>query len=109
MQGLLVLIFVGLLAVLLYTLRSMTAERVCRPAWAGYPEGMHLNIAIVTMTDSNSKQQDKANVRIRGDGIQTEWSLCIACWMMSLREAVCIEGMLGKARCHDHAGEQMAG
>lgn len=63
MQGLLLLIFVGMLAVLLYTLRTMTAERVCLPAWAGYPDGMHLNIAIVTMTDTNSRLHNKAKVK----------------------------------------------
>lgn len=62
MQGLLLLTFVGMLAVLLYTLRSMTAERVCLPSWAGYPHGMHLNIAIVTMTDTNSKLHNKVKV-----------------------------------------------
>lgn len=62
MQGLLLLTFVGMLAVLLYTLRSMMAERVCLPSWAGYPHGMHLNIAIVTMTDTNSKLQNKVKV-----------------------------------------------
>jgi hypothetical protein len=62
MQGMLLLAFVGMLAVLLYTLRSMTAERVCLPSWAGHPHGVHLNIAIVTMTDTNSKLHDKAKV-----------------------------------------------
>jgi hypothetical protein len=61
-QGLLLLTFVGMLAVLLYTLRSMTAERVCLPSWAGYPHGMHLNIAIVTMTDTNSRLHNKVKV-----------------------------------------------
>ena len=62
MQGLLLFTFVGMLAVLLYTLRSMMAERVCLPSWAGYPHGMHLNIAIVTMTDTNSKLHNKVKV-----------------------------------------------
>lgn len=51
------LLFVCILAVLLYTLRSMTAERICQPSWAGYPDSAHLNIAIVTMTDSKNRQQ----------------------------------------------------
>jgi hypothetical protein len=72
MQGMLLLVFVGMLAVLLYTLRSMTAERVCLPSWAGYPHGMHLNIAIVTMTDTNSKLHDKVKV--------TALSQTACCW-----------------------------
>lgn len=75
-KGSLVLLFVGVLAVLLYTLRSMTAERICQPSWAGYPDSVNLNIAIVTMTDSKNRQQqhkEKVN-RWRGrnfDGVLT--------------------------------------
>ncbi len=68
-QAFLVLVFLCGMGLLLYTLRSMTAERVCQPSWAGHPPGVHLNIAIVTMTDTqlqNRKQHNKEKVRRGG-------------------------------------------
>jgi len=60
-QALVVGIFVVVLGLLLYALHSMTAERVCVPSWASYPAGSHLNIAIVTMTDSQLQSRKVHN------------------------------------------------
>ena len=68
MQAFMMLAFFVGLGVLLYALHSMTTERVCHPSWASYPEGSHLKIAIVTMTDGalQSRKQKTEQVCARG-------------------------------------------
>lgn len=69
--------FALLMCAMMLTLHSITTERVCVPPWASHPAGVHLKIAIVTMSDSQLQSRKAHNQTTKWRGRNFEGVLSL--------------------------------